>query len=150
MISGRLALQLLVARQNRQLDRRNLMHAQEAFERAGVQGNTMKHRLKPVHQPVARILQRDTSNEAVNFVALVEKKLGKIRTVLAGNAGNQRAFWCHDLLFTGGNGRAAAAKVWAVLRVAARTAASKSGTAWWGTGCWRAFRAHRTISLKPM
>ena len=42
-------------------------------------------------QPVFRILQRHAPHGAMNLIALRQKKLRKIRSILPGDPGNQRA-----------------------------------------------------------
>ena len=51
------------------------------------------------------VKRRGAADEAMHFVSFAEQKLGQIRTVLAGNASDQRFFhvdWCSPLSFEPG------------------------------------------------
>jgi hypothetical protein len=50
--------------------------------------------IKVIHP--CRVEGRRSPLYTMNLVALVEKKLGEIRSVLSGNTGDQRNFFCHS------------------------------------------------------
>src|ERR1022692_2810888 len=66
-----------------------LIDTGEAFERRGMQGDTVPHGAQPV-QPVLRILQGYAPDGAVDLVAFREQKLREIRSILPGDSGDQR------------------------------------------------------------
>ena len=83
------------------------VNAGKALQTGGVKLDLVEDRRKP-RKAMGRILQRRSPHQAVDLVALLQQQFGKVGAVLAGNAGDARAFHCRFSLaqaFTPGEER---------------------------------------------
>ena len=62
----------------------------KAFERRGMQGDAVAHGAQ-AEQAMLRVFQSYPADGAMDLITFLQKKLRQIRSILAGNPGNQRA-----------------------------------------------------------
>ena len=75
----------------------DLVETRVALQRGGMQLDSFED-VSNAPEPVFRILQRDSADDAMDVIAFLDQELSQIGTILAGYTRNQSFSWLHVLL----------------------------------------------------